>query len=90
MHCRVRYLLNFDLKIRSGQVCNIQLYQGHTTYNLWNKWTKISDIETIILELNMIVKSGVVFFCFEILLAPSALPANLPGQFRLSGQLFLH
>ena len=21
MHCRVRYLLNFDLKIRSGQVC---------------------------------------------------------------------
>ena len=21
MHCRVRYLLDFDLKIRSGQVC---------------------------------------------------------------------
>ena len=23
MHCRVRYLLNFDLKIRSGQVCAV-------------------------------------------------------------------
>ena len=37
----------------------------------------------------MIVKSGLVFY-FEILLAPSELPANLPGQFSLSGQLFLH
>ena len=36
----------------------------------------------------MIVKSGLVFY-FEILLAPSGLPANLPGQFSLSGQLFL-
>ena len=32
----------------------------------------------------------VYFFYFEILLAPSELPANLPGQFSLSGQLFLH
>ena len=40
----------------------------------------------------MMVKSGLVFFLFffEILLAPSELPANLPGQFSLSGQLFLH
>ena len=37
----------------------------------------------------MIVKSGL-FFYFEILLAPSELPANLPSQFRLSGQIFLH
>ena len=37
----------------------------------------------------MMVKSGLVFY-FEILLAPSELPANLPGQFSLSGQLFLH
>ena len=29
-------------------------------------------------------------FYFEILLVPSELPANLPGQFSLSGQLFLH
>ena len=25
MHCRVRYLLNFDLKIRSGQVCQAKV-----------------------------------------------------------------
>ena len=24
MHCRVRYLFDFDLKIHSGQVCSIQ------------------------------------------------------------------
>ena len=36
----------------------------------------------------MIVKSGLVFY-FEILLAPSELPADLPGQFSLSRQLFL-
>ena len=38
----------------------------------------------------MMVKSGLEFFYFEILLAPSVLPANLPGQFSLSGQMFLH
>ena len=38
----------------------------------------------------MMVKSGVEFFYFEILLAPSELPANLPGQFSLSRQIFLH
>jgi hypothetical protein len=38
----------------------------------------------------MMVKSGLVFFYFEILLAPSELPDNMPGQFSLSGQLFLH
>ena len=37
----------------------------------------------------MIVKSGLAFY-FEILLAPSELPANLPGQFSLSRQLCLH
>ena len=36
----------------------------------------------------MIVKSGLVFFL--ILLAPSELPADLPGQFSLSRQLCLH
>ena len=29
-------------------------------------------------------------FYFEILLARSELPANLPGQFSLSGQIFFH
>ena len=36
------------------------------------------------------MKSGLEFFYFEILLAPSEVPANLPGQFSLSGQTFLH
>ena len=53
-----------------------------------NKRTKISDLETTIFELNMMVKSGLVFY-FQILLAPSELPTNLPGQFSLSGQFFL-
>ena len=36
------------------------------------------------------VKSGLDFFYFEIQRAPSEIPANLPGQFSLSGQIFLH
>ena len=38
----------------------------------------------------MMVKSSLIFFYFEILLAPSELPTNMPGQFSLAGQLFLH
>ena len=34
-------------------------------------------------------KTGLDFFYFEVLLAPSEVPANLPGQFSLSGQIFL-
>ena len=30
------------------------------------------------------------FFNFEIQQAPSEMPANLPGQFSLSEQIFLH
>ena len=37
----------------------------------------------------MMVKSGLVFY-FENILAPSELPANLPGQLGISGQIFLH
>ena len=37
----------------------------------------------------MMVKCGLVFLNFEILLAPSELPANLLGQFSLSWQIFL-
>ena len=37
----------------------------------------------------MMVKSGLVFY-FEILLAPSEIPANLTSQFSRSGQIFLH
>ena len=35
------------------------------------------------------MKNGLDIF-FEIHRAPSEIPANLPGQFSLSGQLFLH
>ena len=38
----------------------------------------------------MMMKSGLDFFYFEIQRAPSEIPANLPGQFSLSGQIFLH
>ena len=38
---------------------------------------------------SQVLKSGLDFFYFEILLAPSEIPANLPGQFSLSGQNFL-
>ena len=36
------------------------------------------------------VKSGLDFFYFEIHRAPSEIPAHLPGQFSLFGQIFLH
>ena len=48
----------------------------HSTQNSWNKWTKISVLETNIFQLNMMVQ----FFYFELLLAPSELPANQPIQ----------
>ena len=46
----------------------------HTTYNSWNKWTKISDLETTIFELcKYDGEKWSNFFYFEILLAPSEL-----------------
>ena len=42
-----------------------------------------------IFGLKMMVKSGLKK-CFEILSAPSEIPAKQPGQFSLSGQIFLH
>ena len=36
------------------------------------------------------MKIDVDFFYFEIHRAPSDIPATLPGQFSLSGQIFLH
>ena len=53
-------------------------------------WTNISSHEITIFDLKTMVKSGVNFFYFEIQLAPSEIPANLPGQLSLSGQIFLH
>ena len=43
-----------------------------------------------IFGLKMVVKSGLDFLNFEIERAPSEIPANLPGQFSLSGPIFLH
>ena len=41
--------------------------------------------QTTIFGLKMMVKSGLDFFYFEILRAPSEIPANLPGQFSQYG-----
>ena len=38
----------------------------------------------------MMVKSGLDFFYFKIQRASSEIPANLPSQFSLSGQIVLH
>jgi hypothetical protein len=39
----------------------------------------------------MMVKNSLEFFILKFYyLAPSEIPANLPGQFSLSGQIFLH
>ena len=38
----------------------------------------------------MMVKSGLLFFYFEIHRAPSEIPASLPGQVSFSGHIFLH
>ena len=43
-----------------------------------------------IFGLNMMVKSGLEQNYFEIPRAPSEIPAIQPGQFGLSGQIFLH
>jgi hypothetical protein len=36
------------------------------------------------------LKNGLITFYFEIHRAPSEVPANLPCQFSLTGQIFLH
>jgi hypothetical protein len=41
-----------------------------------------------IFGIKMMVKSGLEIFYFEIEQALSEIPANLPGQFRLSGPFF--
>ena len=55
---------------------------------------RISGLKSQILEPTFWAKSGGEnwsrIFYFEILLAPSEIPANLPGQFSPSGQILLH
>ena len=53
------------------------------------KWTKISSLETIIFVLENDGKKWSRIY-FQIDRAPSEIPANLPGQFSPTGQIFLH
>ena len=48
----------------SADGLTVQVKGQHTTQNSQNKWTKISDLETTIFELNMMVKSGLVLFFY--------------------------
>jgi hypothetical protein len=43
-----------------------------------------------IFGLKMMVKSGLEFFILKLNEPPSEIPANLPGQFSLSGPISLH
>ena len=52
-------------------------------------WTKSRVLKLTFLALNDGEKWSR-FFYFEIHRAPSEIPANLPGKFGLSGQIFLH
>ena len=54
--------------------------------------TKILGHETTIFGLEMMVNTEQwsIFFYFEILCAPSEIPANLPGQFSHFGQISYH
>ena len=61
----------------------------HTSYNSFNKWTKISSLEIIIFELKNDGKKWSRIY-FEIDRAPSEIPAKLPGQFGQSGQTIWH
>ena len=66
-------------------------------FNVWFTPARtpfISGLKSRVLKLQffnlkMMMKNGLDFF-FEIHRAPSEIPANLPGQFSLSGQIFLH
>ena len=59
----------------------------HTSYNSFNKRTKVSSLEITIFDLKMMVNSGLEFFIlkFTEVRAPSEVAAQLPGQFSLSG-----
>ena len=50
----------------------------------------MSSLEIDIFDLKTTVKSGLEFFHFEIHAGPSEISANLPSQFSVSGQIFLH
>ena len=67
----------------------VQSIAAHTTQNSWNKQTKISSPEIDIFQLkNDGEKWSRIYF--EIDRALSEIPANLPGQFSPTGQIFLY
>ena len=57
----------------------------HTSCNTFYKWTKISSLEIIILELKNDGKKWSRIY-LKIDREPSEIPAKLPGQFSHSGQ----
>ena len=72
--------------VKSGLEFIILKFTKHLLEEFQNRNSR--QLFTNIFELKVGVKRGLEFF--EILLAPSEVPANLPGQFSLSGQIFLH
>ena len=61
---------------------SIQQYTPARTLSISGQKSQV--LKLTFLSLKMMVKSGLEFFYFEIHRAP----ANLPGQFSLSGQIF--
>ena len=60
---------------RSGQISGFYMTQRAVTFRICLIYDFVKPLKN---------------FYFEILLAPSEIPASLPGQFSLSGQTFLH
>ena len=64
----------------------------HTSYNSFNKRTKVLSLQITIFDLKMMVNNGLEFFIlkFTEVWAPSEVAAQLPGQFSHAGRMFLH
>ena len=77
----IRYLID------SLVVTYILRYTGTPARTLSISGLKSRVLKLPIFNLKMMMKNGIDFF-FEIPRAPSEIPANLPGQFSLSGQIF--
>ena len=72
------------------RACWLKFFRFFSTLLTTSRRTKILTLETTIFGLKMMVKSCLDFFYFEILRAPSEIPANVLGQFSRSVQIFLH
>ena len=59
--------------IQCNNLFSVAINCVHTTQNDQNKWTKILTLEMTMFGLKMMVKSGLYFFYFEVLRAPSEL-----------------